>query len=115
MGITDVPLADTGFSPGGGQELHGPLGICHRDTIDPSHACFYEIHRSQHFPLDAGGSFRFLVMGDQLFGGFRLNDSPGRQHRGSASPAHAQELSTCRQVPFSHTAPALGQCSKDLL
>src|SRR5262249_51484816 len=64
-GARVVDVAVTVDCPGGGKELHGPLGVGAARPGDPAEAGLDEVDRGQVRPPDAGRGLRRLVVGAQ--------------------------------------------------
>ncbi len=115
-GVADVaPLPDAGFRPGGGQELHRAVGIGDGNPIDPAHAALHQVDRGEHLPGDARGGGRLPVVAQQILGGFRSLNAPGRQRGGPRRAMHGEKLPSGAQMPVQHRMPALRQLPPHLV
>ena len=67
-----------------GQELHRPLRAGDRRAPDPAHPGLDEVDRGEVLPADAVGALTAPVVAQQVLGGRRRHDPPGRQRVGQA-------------------------------
>src|SRR5690606_19460627 len=93
--------------PGGGHELHGPLGAGHRGAPDATGGRLDQVDGGQVPPRDPEGGLGGLVVGQQLVGRCGRDDLPGRDGGGERA-VHGPELAAGRHVDLGRSPEVLG-------